>query len=38
MEKAVRRYFDTKEEFDEAVKISKANKGGGARDMSEKNK
>ena len=33
---AVRRYFDTKKEFDEAVKISKANKGGGARDMSEK--
>ena len=34
--KAVRRYFDTKKEFDEAVTISKANKGGGARDMSEK--
>ena len=32
----VRRYFDTKKEFDEAVKISKANKGGGARDMSER--
>ena len=32
----VRRFFDTKEEFDEAVKISKANKGGGARDMSER--
>jgi len=31
-----RRFFDTKEEFDEAVKISKAKKGGGARDMSER--
>mgnify|MGYP007135080818 CR=1 FL=1 len=31
-----RRFFDTKEEFDEAVKISQAKKGGGARDMSER--
>jgi len=31
-----RRFFDTKEEFDEAVKISQAKKGGGARDMSAK--
>ena len=31
-----RRFFDTKEEFDEAVKISKANKGGGARDQSKR--
>ena len=33
---AVRRYFDTKKEFDEAVKISKANTGGGARDQSKR--
>jgi hypothetical protein len=31
-----RRFFDTKEEFDEAVKISQAKKGGGARDMSKR--
>jgi hypothetical protein len=31
-----RRFFDTKEEFDEAVKISQANKGGGARDQSKR--
>ena len=32
----VRRFFDTKKEFDEAVKISKANTGGGARDQSKR--
>jgi len=31
-----RRFFDTKKEFDEAVKISKANTGGGARDQSKR--
>ena len=31
-----RRFFDTKKEFDEAVKISQAKKGGGARDQSKR--